>query len=194
MNTPAASPGITGNTRVSTAAAFFNAHSPSMRRSAALHFDLLHRIWRLSGGINDDRPQHRDPRAERLAFFTVLWGFIWLGIKALLLARFAGFSLEERREAFRHACASRSMSRTSGAPSRTPHPHHRHDRPPRPLHRDRWRAFFYLYTISTRRTQPTSLRVPERHPGRWRHHQWLLPRCLLQRRLFAAAITGPRPA
>lgn len=33
-------------------------------------------------------------------FFTVLWGFIWLGIKALLLARMAKFSREERRAAF----------------------------------------------------------------------------------------------
>ena len=31
---------------------------------------------------------------------TVLWGFIWLGVKTLLLARFAKFSREERRAAF----------------------------------------------------------------------------------------------
>ena len=33
-------------------------------------------------------------------FFYVLWGFVWYGIKSLLLARFVGFSREERRQAF----------------------------------------------------------------------------------------------
>jgi hypothetical protein len=33
-------------------------------------------------------------------FFTVLWGFIWLGIKALLLAKVARFTREERRAVF----------------------------------------------------------------------------------------------
>src|SRR5215212_8188676 len=33
-------------------------------------------------------------------FFTVLWGFVWLGIKALLLAKVAKFSRAERRAAF----------------------------------------------------------------------------------------------
>jgi len=35
-----------------------------------------------------------------LLFFTVLWGFIWLGIKALLLAKVAKFSKQERRAVF----------------------------------------------------------------------------------------------
>jgi hypothetical protein len=35
-----------------------------------------------------------------LMFFTVLWGFIWLGIKAWLLAKLAGFTRAERRAAF----------------------------------------------------------------------------------------------
>ena len=33
-------------------------------------------------------------------FFYVLWGFIWYGVKTLLLKYFVGFSKEERREAF----------------------------------------------------------------------------------------------
>ena len=33
-------------------------------------------------------------------FFYVLWGFIWYGIKSLLLTYFVGFSKEERRQAF----------------------------------------------------------------------------------------------
>src|SRR5882672_7937539 len=33
-------------------------------------------------------------------FFVVLWGFIWLGIKALLLAKLAKFTPQERRAAF----------------------------------------------------------------------------------------------
>ena len=33
-------------------------------------------------------------------FFYVLWGFIWYGVKTLLLKYFVGFSKEERRQAF----------------------------------------------------------------------------------------------
>ena len=33
-------------------------------------------------------------------FFYVLWGFIWFGVKTLLLKYFVGFSKEERRQAF----------------------------------------------------------------------------------------------
>jgi dolichol kinase len=35
-----------------------------------------------------------------ILIITVVWGFIWLGIKALLLAKLAKFSREERRAAF----------------------------------------------------------------------------------------------
>lgn len=35
-----------------------------------------------------------------ILFFYVIWGFIWYGIKALLLKYVAGFSKEERRQAF----------------------------------------------------------------------------------------------
>lgn len=35
-----------------------------------------------------------------ILFFYVLWGFIWLGIKSLLLRSIVGFSKEERRQAF----------------------------------------------------------------------------------------------
>ncbi|CAN5838838.1 hypothetical protein BH24ACI4_BH24ACI4_26780 [soil metagenome] len=38
--------------------------------------------------------------AGGILFFYVLWGFIWYGIKNLLLARLVGFSREERRQAF----------------------------------------------------------------------------------------------
>jgi hypothetical protein len=35
-----------------------------------------------------------------IAMFHIVWGFVWYGLKNLLLARFVGFSKEERREAF----------------------------------------------------------------------------------------------
>ena len=35
-----------------------------------------------------------------ILFFYVVWGFIWYGIKNLLLAYYVGFSKEERRQAF----------------------------------------------------------------------------------------------
>lgn len=38
--------------------------------------------------------------AGAVAFFYILWGFIWYGIKSLLLRYVAGFSKEERRRAF----------------------------------------------------------------------------------------------
>jgi len=38
--------------------------------------------------------------AASILIITVLWGFIWLGIKALLLAKFVKFTREERRAAF----------------------------------------------------------------------------------------------
>src|SRR6476646_10601964 len=38
--------------------------------------------------------------AGGILFFYVIWGFIWYGIKSLLLKRFVGFSKEERRQAF----------------------------------------------------------------------------------------------
>jgi hypothetical protein len=38
--------------------------------------------------------------AAGIMFFYVIWGFIWFGIKAALLKYWAGFSKEERRQAF----------------------------------------------------------------------------------------------
>ena len=38
--------------------------------------------------------------AGGILFFYVIWGFIWYGIKTLLLKYFVGFSKEERRQAF----------------------------------------------------------------------------------------------
>src|SRR5215207_649180 len=35
-----------------------------------------------------------------ILFFYVIWGFIWYGVKTLLLRYFVGFSKEERRQAF----------------------------------------------------------------------------------------------
>ena len=40
------------------------------------------------------------PVAGGILFFYVLWGFIWYGIKTALLKYWAGFSKEERRQAF----------------------------------------------------------------------------------------------
>ena len=38
--------------------------------------------------------------AQGILFFYVLWGFIWYGVKTLLLRLAAGFTKEERRQAF----------------------------------------------------------------------------------------------
>jgi hypothetical protein len=38
--------------------------------------------------------------AAGVLFFYVVWGFIWYGVKSLLLKFFVGFSKEERRQAF----------------------------------------------------------------------------------------------
>src|SRR5947208_2320654 len=38
--------------------------------------------------------------AQGILMFNVLWGLIWYGVKALLLKYLAGFSKEERRQAF----------------------------------------------------------------------------------------------
>ncbi len=38
--------------------------------------------------------------AAGVAFFYILWGFIWYGVKTLLLKYLVGFSKEERRQAF----------------------------------------------------------------------------------------------
>ena len=35
-----------------------------------------------------------------ILFFNVLWGFVWYGVKTLLLKYLAGFSKEERRQSF----------------------------------------------------------------------------------------------
>ena len=35
-----------------------------------------------------------------ILFFYVIWGFIWYGVKTLLLKYFVGFTKEERRQAF----------------------------------------------------------------------------------------------
>ncbi|MFL6548416.1 MAG: hypothetical protein ACJ8OJ_06945 [Povalibacter sp.] len=35
-----------------------------------------------------------------VAFFHVIWGFVWYGVKNLLLAKFVGFTRDERRAAF----------------------------------------------------------------------------------------------
>src|SRR5262245_24328448 len=37
---------------------------------------------------------------RRILFFYFIWGFIWYGIKTLLLKYFVGFTKEERRQAF----------------------------------------------------------------------------------------------
>ena len=38
--------------------------------------------------------------ASGILFFYVMWGFIWYGIKSLLLTYFVRFSKDERRQAF----------------------------------------------------------------------------------------------
>src|SRR5689334_5212973 len=38
--------------------------------------------------------------ASGILFFYVIWGFIWWGIKTLLLKYFVGFTKDERRQAF----------------------------------------------------------------------------------------------
>ena len=38
--------------------------------------------------------------AQGIVFFNILWGFIWYGVKSLLLKYVAGFSKDERRQTF----------------------------------------------------------------------------------------------
>jgi hypothetical protein len=51
------------------------------------------------GSYNIDR-QSLQTVAAGILFFYVIWGFIWYGIKTLLLKHFVGFTPEERRQAF----------------------------------------------------------------------------------------------
>ncbi len=56
-----------------------------------------------TGGFFEHYDMGRDIVARiagGIFFFYVIWGFIWYGIKTLLLKYFVGFSKEERRQAF----------------------------------------------------------------------------------------------
>ena len=84
-----------------------------------------------------------------ILFFNVLWGFIWYGVKTLLLKYVAGFSKDERRESFSSRMRRPfDVERVRAPPFGAAHPHRRHDWPPRPVHHARgWPAS----SISTRR-------------------------------------------
>ena len=73
-----------------------------------------------------------------ILFFNVIWGFIWYGVKTALLASWAKFSKEERRQRvlLAHAPPVRRR-RARQPPFGAAHSHRRHDRPPRPLHHAR---------------------------------------------------------
>src|SRR3982750_1975137 len=101
MTTIEIAPVVAGDTRVSTARPVFHAalgvNSALTLLCVATYFTGFGAS--LVGSVTIDRDTAIRVLSG-LAFFTVLWGFIWLGIKALLLAKVAGFTREERRAAF----------------------------------------------------------------------------------------------
>jgi hypothetical protein len=71
--------------------------------SALTVFWLFVLLTGWTGGFFQDYDINRAAVGNILAaifFFYVLWGFIWWGIKTLLLKHFVGFSKDERRQAF----------------------------------------------------------------------------------------------
>ena len=69
---------------------------------------------------------------------SVLWGWLWYGIRSLLLAKLVGLSKDERRMVFRSRMdGTFDLAVPPRPPLRAPDPHRRHDRPPRPVHHDR---------------------------------------------------------
>jgi hypothetical protein len=95
-----------------------------------------------------------------ILFFNVIWGFIWYGVKTLLLSYWVGFSKEERRQAFSSRMhAPFEVGRPSSRNLRAAHPHRRHDRPPRPVHHARHGRL--LLPLSQRR-RPTTRRPSRR--------------------------------
>jgi len=101
MDTLTASASLAGDSRLSIARRVFMA---SLAVNVAL--TILCAVSYFTGfGASLVGPVTLDGDTARriganILVITVLWGFIWLGIKALLLAKFAKFSREERRAAF----------------------------------------------------------------------------------------------
>jgi hypothetical protein len=101
MTTIAITPAAAGDTRLSTARRVFLA---ALTVNSAL--TLLCAVSYLTGfgssfvgSVSIDAPTAMRVGSSIL-IITVLWGFIWLGIKALLLAKVAKFTRAERRAAF----------------------------------------------------------------------------------------------
>jgi hypothetical protein len=101
MTTLAATSPILGDTRLSTARRVFLAalavNSALTLLCAVSYFTGLGSS--LVGSVTIDG-QTALRVGSSILIITVLWGFIWLGIKALLLAKWAKFSKEERRAVF----------------------------------------------------------------------------------------------
>jgi len=101
MTTLAATSPIAGDTRITTARRIFGAAlavNTSLTLLCAVTFFTGFGAS-LVGSVTIDGDTAIRVGANVLVI-TVLWGFIWLGIKALLLAKVAKFTREERRAAF----------------------------------------------------------------------------------------------
>jgi len=92
---------VAGDTRLRTAHRIF--------RAALIFNTALTVLWivamftRSTGGFFEHYEVGRDAVGRVVAgilFFYVIWGFIWYGIKSLLLKYVVGFTKEERRQAF----------------------------------------------------------------------------------------------
>ena len=71
--------------------------------TALTAFWLFAVITHRGGGVYEHYEINREailPLMFGIFFFYVIWGFIWYGVKTLLLKYFVGFSKEERRQAF----------------------------------------------------------------------------------------------
>jgi hypothetical protein len=89
------------DTRLRTAQRVFRA--ALIFNTALTAFWLFAILTRHTGGIFQHYEIGRDVVgriAGGILFFYVIWGFIWYGIKTLLLKYFVGFTREERRLAF----------------------------------------------------------------------------------------------
>ncbi len=120
--------------------------------------------------------------------FSVLWGWIWYGIRALLLRRFVGLSEGGGPRGLHLADASRRSTSPGTWPgTRAADPHHGHDRPARTL-RDHRRDGLPLHLLAGGRGPearvPGVRRVGE--PVRRDGLQLADPRRLLFRRVLRA--------
>jgi hypothetical protein len=97
---PASTP-VSTDTRLRTAHRVFRA--ALVFNTALTAFWLFAVLTHRTGGFFGHYEIGRDVLgriAGGILFFYVIWGFVWYGIKSLLLKHFVGFTKDERRQAF----------------------------------------------------------------------------------------------